>query len=317
MYKPSGACWCWFYDTFARGLFAPGDPAGADCVFTGLTWPLWWTNPRPQTQFPAQTVSARIAAVATQIGAVFGSNFPVVSSDVATQNQLCEATVPDTTTGFYPGFLQVLRDAAATGVASLVATAAPAAGAVGHLVLNYARWETLGVARTIDRSQIVAGPPTTADTSWPINTVEWAAIDAAGAQNTLVYNDGWNGAYSIGAHGPGSMRLWGDVTPAGPEYAGAHGTAAQLCADYNNTSEQLLSTISLQSGTRFTPDGKPSAADWDPYAHHLQPSDVASITDDAGAVKKYRVTKSDHRLTARVWQTTHTLAKFSEPSPLP
>ena len=39
LYKPTGACWCWFYDSFARGLVAPGDPAGADCVFTGVTWP--------------------------------------------------------------------------------------------------------------------------------------------------------------------------------------------------------------------------------------------------------------------------------------
>ena len=114
------------------------------------------------------------------------------------------------------------------------------------------------------------------------------------------------------------MRLYGNLTSgSGPEYIPVIGTSGQICVDRQDATEQVLSSIGLQSGTRWTADGKPSAADWDPYAHVFSPTDVAVIAGDDGRNHFYRVSQSSHRLTATVWQTTHTLEKYTAPTPLP
>ncbi|HZZ55702.1 MAG TPA: hypothetical protein VFE26_15625 [Trebonia sp.] len=317
-YQPTGACWCWFYDTFSRGLFAPGDPSAADCVFVGTSWPSRLTAPTLYSNYPAQSVSARLnAVVASWTAASPGFVLPAVTGNIASQNQTVLAA-PIDSSGYYPPFLQTVRDAAAPGAAWL--SAAPVnvgdASAGGRLVLNYARWET-NVQRTLDRSQIVAGPPTTASTDWMITVINWAATNGSTGVQTKDQIQSSSTAL-WGLQGPGALRLWGDVTyPGGTECSAAEATARQLINDRANASEQQLSSISLQSGTRWTAAGKPSSADWDPYAHTFSPTDVAAIVDDGGTTRYYRVQKSDHRLTSNVWQTTHYLEKYTAPTPLP
>jgi hypothetical protein len=315
LYKPTGACWCWFYDSLARGLYAPGDPADADTVFTGSLWPLRATNQRgAETSFPVQSVAARLAAVANLMNSSAYLSYPPVAAAVAGQAQNVAATAQNTTTMTWPGLLDVVRDAAAPGVAWL-APAGAAAGA-GSLTLSYARWETAN-ARVLDRSQIIAGPPSTADGAYIVGWAGFAAVDGAtGTQTQLTQGSGTANAW--GYQGPTQMRMWGNVGTSGQgEWYGCSQTAGQLIADRGDATEQILSTVDVQSGGRRHPDGSPTNVDWDPYAHHFAPVDVVSIVDNAGATKRYRVARSDHRLTATVWQTTHTLDKYTAATPLP
>jgi hypothetical protein len=313
LYKPTGACWCYFYDSFARGLYAPGDPTDADCVFTGSPWPTYLTNPRTQTSFPSQSVTARLNAIVASIRSILTGLPPMVGS-IAGQSQAVAATVADQS-GNYPNYLQAIRDAAADGVAWLSASAP--AGGPGQLLLEYERWETLGIRRALPDSQIVAGPPTTAAAMWAINTVQWGATNGAtGVQTALTVHDTSN-INIWGTQGPGVFRLWGNVgTGAGnAEYGSALATGNQITTDYHGN--PVLSSVDLQSGNRWQPDGTPAVDGWDPYTHVFRPHDIADIKDYNGQTVSYRVQKSDHRLTARVWQTTHTLEKYTAPMALP
>jgi hypothetical protein len=312
-YAPTGAAWCWFYDSFTRGVYAAGDPTDADCVYTGTPWPMRATNPRYETNFPVASVNARLNAVVTLLSNAY-IWYPHVAANVAGQTQTCAAVAVNSDDGTYESILQVVRDSAATGVAWLSAVGAPRGGR-GSLALNYARWETAN-QRSLDRSQIVAGPSTTASEDWFLNWVGWSAVN--GTTGVTTKNQFAPAAVNpYGKQGPGRMRMWGDVSASGPEYNATNLTGQQIATDHNNPSELVLSSIDVQSGSRSTSAGAPSPASWDPYAHTLAPTDTALLTDNAGATKLYRVTKSDHRLTATIWQTTHTLEKFTAPTPLP
>jgi hypothetical protein len=228
------------------------------------------------------------------------------------------AATVDTSTGWgaYPSFLASVRDAATDGVAWLAAAPPNTDTGPGTLVLNYARWETT-TARTLDRSQVIAGPPVTASAGFVMSVVSWAAVKGdTGAQTALAVAS-TTAAGTFGYQGL-SLRLYGDVTnPGGAELNAANQTATAVLNDRANPSETILDTVDVQSGWRTGPTGGPSSAEWDPYAHTFAPTDVVALVDNYGATKHYRVTKSDHRLVATVWQTTHTLEKFTAPAALP
>ena len=128
-YKPTGATWCWFYDSFTRGLVAPGDPAGADCVFSGTQWPLRFTTWTQFTNYPAQSAAARLAAVVATLNAQAGAsalNMPAVAGNIAPQTQLVPAAPlqqQPSAFQFYPAYLQTVRDAATNGIAWMSAAA--------------------------------------------------------------------------------------------------------------------------------------------------------------------------------------------------
>ena len=313
-YTPTNQTWCWFYESFTRGLVAPGDPAGADCVYVGSMWPPRLTTPVAYgvTGFPPQSVSARLAAILSALQAHAATlGLPPISGSFAAQSQVCGTYASDQY-GYGPSYLQSLRDAAANGLAWVSATGAATGG--GALVLNYARWETVN-QRSLDRSQIIAGPAVTASASWIYTIAGFSAVNGSNGTTTTTSAGSNPGAY--GLQGPTGMRLWGDVSASGPENAGAAATASRLLADRSNPSEQSLSSVDVQSGARTTPTGGISSAAWDPYAHVFAPTDVAAIIDDTSHVRRYRVIKSDHRLTSQVWQTTHTLEKHTDATPVP
>ena len=323
-YKPTNQVWAWFYDSFTRGLVAPGDPAGADCVFSGVTWASRMTQTRWDTQFPAQSVSARIAAlVAVMNSSAQYVHLPHVAANVANQSQTVPATVPPSdappnSSGYWPSYLAVLRDAAGPGVAWL-SYSTPGDLGPGAMTVNYARWEAANV-RTLDPSQIVAGPPVTASVDWLITLIYWTAINGSTGATSTMLCQGDNILY-FGQSPTVPLRLWGNVTPPGgpqgAEYQAAYNTGYQVCTDRQDPTERTLSSVSLQSGTRWEAGGKPAKALWDPYAHTFSPTDVARINDGTGTLKNYRVTKSDHRLTSAVWETTHYLEKYTAATPLP
>jgi len=116
----------------------------------------------------------------------------------------------------------------------------------------------------------------------------------------------------------GPMRMWGSVAAGGNEAVACINTASAIEVAHRDPTERYLSTISLQSGRRFTAGGASSAAQWDPTAHVWSPLDRLTYVDPADSkTYTYRVIKSDHLLNAAVWQTVHTLEKFVAPSALP
>ena len=163
---------------------------------------------------------------------------------------------------------------------------------------------------------MVAGPAVTASIGWVISLLVWAAVNGTNAAASTMHLFSSN-VNTVGVQGPGQLRLWGDVsTTSAPEYTGTNATGVSLVNGHSAATEPILSSISLQSGLRWTAAGKPAVADWDPYAHVFAPTDVMTLDTGSGA-KQYRVQKSDHRLTASVWQTTHYLDKYTAATALP
>lgn len=320
LYQPTGACWCWFYESLSRGLYAPGDPADADAVFVGTPWPTRLTTPRWDGNFPQQSAAARMAAIVNLLNTANPSmSLPVVTGNIAGQGQIVPAIAYTTTDPFnqYPDLLTQVRTAAADGVAWWTPTAG--ATGVGALTLNYGRWEAANV-RPLGHSQVIAGPATTADLSIYLSFVNFATVNGAtaAAYNVSTLADLAHRAL-VGFQGP-NMRFWGDanINGNGAEQAALITTANNLINDRSNPSELLLSSVDVQSGGRTGPAGGPSSAEWDPYGHTFSPIDVAAVADTGDIlVKNYRVQQSSHRLTANIWQTTHTLDKYTAAAPLP
>jgi hypothetical protein len=316
-YVPTGAAWCWFYTSFARGLWPSGDPAGADCVFTGTLWPPRLTAARGETNFPSQSANARLAGVVGLLNGYSNLYMPHVAANLAPQTQTV-ATAPQGTGtggGFFPSYLALVRDAAANGTAWLSAVGA-AAPAVGTLTLNYARWEARN-ARNLDRTQIIAGPAVTTTPDFVVTALSWAAlVGSTGLATTLAQSN--TGTQTWGVQGPATMRLLGDVTAtSGTEYNAAHATGQAILSGRSNVGEEIIDSIDVQSGWRTSPAGAPTSAQWDPYSHVFAPPDTVTITQNDQAQHVYHIVGSAHRLTGRLWQTTHTLEKYIAPTALP
>lgn len=315
-YKPTGATWCWFYDSFTRGLFAPGDPQAADCVYTGTLWPARLTSLNTSTNLPSASASSRLSTIVTRLNALSAYQLPNIVAQIAGQSQVLPASVADSQTGLFPSFLAAIRDSATDGVFWWGAVTRQQGTGHGELLFNYQRWDPATV-RILDRSQIVAGPPVTADAGWVVTLVQWLGTNGAnGVQTKQQYTAGTTTTY--GYQGPSQMRVYGDIVlSAGAEYLAVTNTSGALMADRANPAEFVLSSVSVQSGRRTTPTGGTSSAQWDPAAHVFPPSDIAQINDDTGHPKNYRVTQSSHRLTSTIWETTHTLEKATTPAALP
>jgi hypothetical protein len=119
------------------------------------------------------------------------------------------------------------------------------------------------------------------------------------------------------------LRIVGNVTDpnlgtGGPEQPAVAQTGQNMMNAYVSSNVLILDSIDVQSGTHRTPTGQLSPTPWDPYTHTYGPLDVLTTVGVSGSnTVKYRVTSSDHRLTATIWQTTHTLEKYAAPAALP
>ena len=125
--------WCWFYDSFSRGLCAPGDPAAADCVFTGTMWPTRLTCENLFVNLAAAQAAAvgppeRVSPACSTRPA--GWPCRTVTAAVAAQLQIVPATAKDTSTGLYPPFLAAItrRRRLAPAYPAWMSAAAPPAG---------------------------------------------------------------------------------------------------------------------------------------------------------------------------------------------
>ena len=170
---------------------------------------------------------------------------------------------------------------------------------------------------------MIAGPPVTQAADWIATTARFEARAADGTSTAFTSaNNNTTGAW--GYQGP-TMRMVGNVAPIvpqGPEFAGCQQTAVAVYTAFADPTEQYLSSVDVQSGARTSPTGGPTNAAWDPYAHVFAPTEVLTLAPPSPPpgvpfTTQYRVIKSDHRLTANVWQTTHTLEKYVAPAALP
>jgi hypothetical protein len=325
-YLPTGATWAWFYNTLTRGLYAPGDPAAADCVFAGDTWPLRMTTDTFTSYFdannrPAESSAARLGNLADQAVATTGWHLPAIAKVIAAQSQLVPATT--ITTGgpppSWPSWLSLVRDAATDGL--MWWAYGRDGNGNGIMTFRYDRWETANAQRVLDPAQVVAGPPVDASASFVFGFVDMNATRGNDAYKTYVReasNMAFAGAGNI------AVRLYGDIENTsgtggrqGPDYNAASATMSGWAADHSDPTERILSSVSCQSGDRHTTSGQASTA-WDPAAHVWSPLDVLAYADPVDSkTHLYRVAKSAHVLTAATWQTVHTLEKYSPGFALP
>jgi hypothetical protein len=318
-YQPTGATWCWFYGSVTRGLYAPNDPQAADVVYSGLPWaPRMTSDVYTETGRAAESTTARISALVDQLTTtLLAWKMPVINKDIDTQSQLVAARVRQTTTpfNFYPNYLQAFRDAATDGVFSLDAQC-PAPGGPGNLIARYKRWETHN-DRNLNTGQVIAGPAVDTDVTALTTYLLWTATRGdTGAQST--FNDGQGGSGAYGYSGP-SLRLYGDVSAGGAELGAVQSTSDGALSVRSDPTVKHTSSVMVQSGDRFTSQGKPSTNDWDPRAHVWAPTDMCMFhpTTDGATTQFTWVTHSDHILNAQMWQTVHTLEPWTIGAALP
>ena len=280
-YIPTGATWCWFYDQLTRAVVAPGDPNGADVVFSGVTWPARITSLQPAT-YPLQSAQARMIAVVAAINAA-GLGLPALSSNIAAQSQTiaAPATAQSDPFALYPSHLDTVRAAATNGVAWL--GAGRSMTGPGVLALNYAKWETIAATRALDNSQVLAGPPASEAFGFMITQAGFAAVKGDTGVKTSTYLTSTD-TPKYGYQGPLTIRLLGNVdrNGGGPEAPGAYATVNLIMSVHDDPTLPYLSTVSPQSGTRWTAAGQPSAASWDPAAHVWAPTEQLSYTPPGG-----------------------------------
>jgi hypothetical protein len=211
----------------------------------------------------------------------------------------------------YPGWLEWIRTAAANGCAWLEARSVPAPRSAGSLVLHYDRWESV-TGRLVYEDQYNAMTPWTYGMDHVITYLSWNGTDAAGVESSAgQYGSGW-GAY--GKEDLGPMRVLADVT-GGNDRAAVLATGDAILNDHGAPA-QRVNQLMVTSGDRTHPDGTPSYA-WDPASNVWTPRDAMQWRRfGAPDLETYRVQSTAHRLTARVWESVHTLEMFSQPAAL-
>jgi hypothetical protein len=302
-YLPTGATWCWFIDTVSRRLVATGDPSGWDLVVEAFTWPSRLTTGAYAASRPQEPVVQRLQWIAIRFNDA-GLIMPNWSSNIANDRHLC----PAQPNNYYP-WLQMVRDAAANGVAYLV----PFRGSdgAGQITLAYDYW-TANNPRTIPPAQFLSGSVTSDGISDLVTHVQWTGTDPAGATTTVdQYGQGY-GAYGILTQG--AMRIVGQIASGGLDLSAVQATGQQILSDRGDPNERYLSSLDLIGPTpRRAPNG--TLTPWDPFAMTWAPNDV--LTLDTYSYAKQRVVSASHRLTLTSWETTLNLVKYTAPTALP
>lgn len=315
LYKPLGACWCWWIDDFTRPLMPRGDPGYSDLVITAdsLGPPLTNPYPSPNPVRPAETVNARLAWIVGDINYQSGRgmfNSPPWELVAAVQNQTVKASTLDNLS-LAPGYLPLIRDAASDGVAWLSPYRPGDLGTLGRMRLRYERWETV-TRRAMPPGMITAGPPIAQQLS-PMTRVSFTSTEPDGSTHDWanVVN-----AYYRGGTGPTGLRVYAQTWSPNPDLTPLVNTMLAMVTVPSNT--YWISSVESDAGVRRHADGSPSTDYWDPTAHVWSPIDVMTFQHpvQTSATITARVVSTDHRLSATVWQSAHTLELFVAPSPL-
>jgi hypothetical protein len=309
-YRPTGATWCYFIDTITAGLSPPGSPERWNVVITGNTWAQrlttgqWMAGP-----FPQQSVNARLTGIAANMNADTGLYLPAVTSSIGADPHTIPATVPDPA-GFWPAYLQQVRDAGALGLVWLDAVAPTDHAAPGVLWLTYTTWDS-APARALDEVQYNAGTAWSFGFGNVVTRMTWNATSYLAAASKLdVVSSGYG---SWGVEGK-TVRIWGDVTPGAPQEAPCR-TITQTIFDAVGMPKPYVNQIMATSGDRMHPDGS-HGAPWDPTAHVWRPHHVMQWNRE-GTAERYRVTQTAHRLTVWRWESMHTLEVYIPAAAMP
>jgi hypothetical protein len=309
-YRPTGATWCYFIDTITAGLSPPGSPERWNVVLTGNTWPQrlstgqWLPGPWPQ-----QSASARLAAIAGQMNSDAGLYLPAVSASIADEPHLMPALAP-VAGGYWPAFLQQVRDAAVHGWAWLDAQAPTDPGRAGVLWLTFTTWDVVK-GRPVDEVQYNAGTAWTFGYENVTTRMTWNATSYLSEATALdIVSEGYG---SWGVEGK-TLRIWGDVAAGHPQEAPCR-AITQTVFDALGAPKAHVNQIMATSGDRRHPDGSPGAP-WDPTAHVWRPNHVMQWNRE-GTLEQYRVTQTAHRLTVWRWESMHTLEVWIPAAKMP
>lgn len=300
-YRPTGATWCFFVDTIARPLVAPGDPAGGYRVISASSWPARLTTTSYGTGRDAETVSARFAYLVGQWQSDYFLSLPAVTADITADNHVVPANV-----GAINPWIQIARDAAANGVFWLEAIRDPAG--FGRWIVHYDLWGALNPYRSVPNNQIVAGTVTEQGIGDLVTKVSWAGTSAAGVATAF---DQYGAYHSYGLMTYGPMRVLADL--AGADLTAVTNTGAAILNDRGDPTYPYISAVSFVSGARRTPSGTIVA--WDPTMMVWAPNNVMRLTV-SGVVYSWRVTSTAHTLTARTWGATASLVRYTVPATL-
>jgi hypothetical protein len=315
---PTGHTFAWFVEQVSRRLVAPGDPTGDQIVVTANRWPARLVQPGYGTDSqPAQTVTARLTALATRLGTDANLAMPPTTGVIATDTHQCKATLAAADRSQAPSILQLIRDAAANGIVTLDAVV-DAVGVAGRLELRYQPWGTQ-TKRAVPQGQVIAGPVSARGSDTLVTAASFTGTDLAANQTLLTRNDpNWviNGQ---GWRQRGPMRCWANLNPTtGTDTAAARATLDAIWTANHSPDTYGLSSITAQSGRRTGPHGGPPAAVWDPQWMVVHPTHSLTWTGPPGpSSDTYRVVSSSHVLTAHDWQVVHTLQRDSPATQLP
>lgn len=302
-FQPTGASWWWAVNTVTRELLTPTDPTRYNIVVNADAWPARLTTGSYSASRPAETVSARLAAIASRLDTDNGLYLPDVYPDIAADGHTV-AALAMASDGSWPPFLQQIRDAAANGVAWVTAAATGVGGAI-QLTLHYRLWDAAAV-RVITDDQIIAGPPVSSGIDDVITKVAWDGTRPDGTTHDTInqLGGGW-GSYGIHARGP--LRVWGLIATGGADNAPVTGTGQAVLSTYGSPDTKYVDSVSCISGDRSKGGPNPTVP-WDPTVMVWQPHEVLRWHNPyAGADQDYRVTGSQHVLNAKSWSVVHAL----------
>src|SRR5262249_34529377 len=140
----------------------------------------------------------------------------------------------------------------------------------------------------------------------------WHGVNAAGvATDYATYSGGW-GAYGIQKMGP--LRIYGDIASAGAARAATDAMANQMLTRRGDPNLPQVDTVDMRNGDRTHLDGTPSTA-WDPTRMVWDPRGVMQWYRVSGQPQEsYWVIQTAHRLAAGVWEASHTVTLFVQPT---
>ena len=281
-------------------------------MLTANSWPYQLTTAGYNGARGAESVAARLNWAIAAMNADPTLLLAPITASVAPDTHTVQPTTQSS--GLWPPWLKILRDAAANGVLWVenVPGAAPTAG--GSWVIHYDVWQEVQ-PRTLNPAQVVAGTVWNQGNGTTYTQVLWAGTERVERGHHRV-------ADGAELHPGGDLpdRRHAPVGEHRNERGAQLGTVTSTATAIFNayaTTVPYVDTITMLSGDRTTPLGAASTP-WDPTAHVYRPNDRIDWARVPGqpveSVPRAVVGPHPQR---PIVETTHTLARYVAPTALP